>query len=384
VQANELDRQTLRRLAEARAADGGQVVSAFLSLEPSEFATPPARATAVRSLLDEARRRAQQAADGLGHAQREALKHDLDRVEGALEGAVLPTEGAHGLAVFASSSAGLFEVLRLPRPVESQVVIDGSPFVEPLATLHGSERTWVVLLSNSRTARILRGGPSALTEVDQVRDDVRGRHRQGGNQQRRRQQSVDNERDQHLRNAAEALAEHARRRPFDRLLVGAPPELAGRLEEALEAPLRERLAGRIEVDVEHSTPEQVLEAALPAIEEDDRRREREALDRLEQGVGSAGRGAGGLADTLAALSEQRVEILLLDDGFAAPGKRCPACGWLGVEPEACPADGTALEPREEVTEDAVERALAQSAEVLVVQRFEDLQPLGGIGAVLRF
>jgi hypothetical protein len=32
----------------------------------------------------------------------------------------------------------------------------------------------------------------------------------------------------------------------------------------------------------------------------------------------------------------------------------------------------------------VERALEQSAEVLVVRRHPDLGPIGGIGAVLRF
>lgn len=382
MQAQDLDRSTLRRLAETRPADGGLVVSAFLSLDPSEFATPPARATAVRSLLDEARRRAGER-DGLSHAEREALKADLARVQRVLEGD-LPTDGAHAVAVFASSGAGLFEVLRLPRSVGSDVVIDHSPFVEPLADLHGSERRWAVLLSNRRTARLFTGGSARLEEVEHVRDEVRGQHAQGGTEQTRRQRSIDHEVDQHLRNAAEALRRRHRRRSFDRLLVGAPPELVGRLEDALDAPLRERLAGRVEVDVEHTTANALLEAAGPLLEADEERREREALDRLQAGVGGGGRGVAGLADTLEALSEQRVEILVMNDGFGAEGARCPSCGWLGVEARACPADGTPLEHRKDVVEDAIERALAQSAEILVAQRSEDLGPLGGVGAVLRY
>ncbi|MDQ3587540.1 MAG: host attachment protein [Actinomycetota bacterium] len=382
MQAQDLDRSALRRLAETRPSGGGLVVSAFLSLDPSEFATPPARATAVRSLLDEAHRRAQER-DGLSHAEREALKVDLGRVEKVLEGD-LPTKGAHAVAVFASSGADLLEVLRLPRSVGSDVVIDHAPFVEPLAALHGSERQWAVLLSNRRTARLFTGGAARLVEVEQVRDEVRGQHAQGGTEQARRQRSIDHEVDQHLRNAAEALRRRGRRRSFDRLLVGAPSELVGRLEDALDAPLRERLAGRVEVDVEHATADTVLAAAEPLLEADDERCEREALDRLKAGVGGGGRGVAGLADTLEALSEQRVEILLKDDGFSADGARCPSCGWLGVEPGACPADGTPLVHRDDVVEDAVERALAQSAEILVVRRFDDLRPLGGVGAVLRF
>jgi len=383
VQTQDLSRETLRRLSELRPPDGGRVVSAFLSLDPSEFATPPARATAVRSLVDEAHRRVQENARELSHDAREALKGDLERVRRTLEND-LPTEGAHAVAVFASAPLSLFEVLRLPRPVGTDVVIGDSPHIEPLVALHGSERRWVVLLSNSRTARILRGTPAALEEVDRVRDQVHSQAREGGNQQQRRQRAVENEREQHFKHAVETLRRHARRRPFDRLLVGGPGDLVARLEEELDGALRERLAGRVDVDVEHSSPEQVLEAARPLIEEDDARHEREALDRMQQGVGAGGRGAAGLADTLEALSEQRVQTLLIDYGFSASGKRCPTCGWLGVEPEACPADGTPLEPRDDVVEDAVERALAQSAEVLVVRRHEDLGAAGGIGAVLRF
>lgn len=382
MQAQDLDRSTLRRLAETRPVDGGLVVSAFLSLDPSEFATPPARATAVRSLLDEARRRAGDR-DGLSHAEREALKADLGRVQRVLE-ADLPADGAHAVAVFASSGAGLFEVLRLPRSVGSDVVIDHSPFVEPLAALHGSEREWVVLLSSRQTARLFRGRAGRLDEVEQVRDEVRGQHAQGGTEQARRQRSIDHEVDQHLRNAAEALRRLDRRRSFDRLLVGGPVELVSRLEDALATSLRSRLAGRVEVDVEHVTADALLEAAQPLLEADAERREREALDRLQAGAGAGGRGVTGLADTLEALSEQRVEILLMGEGFGAEGARCPACGWLGVEATACPADDTPLEHRNDVVEDAVERALTQSAEVLVLRRFEDLRPLGGIGAVLRF
>jgi peptide subunit release factor 1 (eRF1) len=79
-----------------------------------------------------------------------------------------------------------------------------------------------------------------------------------------------------------------------------------------------------------------------------------------------------------------VEILLFDEGFAVPGGACPACGWLGVSLDHCPVDGTELEQRDDIVERAVEAALAQSAEVLVVRHHQDLGSLGSIGAVLRF
>jgi hypothetical protein len=56
-----------------------------------------------------------------------------------------------------------------------------------------------------------------------------------------------------------------------------------------------------------------------------------------------------------ALDEGRVEILLLADDFDAPE-----------------------------LDEAVERAIKQSAQVLVIRHYDDLVMHGGIGAVLRY
>ena len=44
----------------------------------------------------------------------------------------------------------------------------------------------------------------------------------------------------------------------------------------------------------------------------------------------------------------------------------------------------ALQKRDDVIESAIERALEQSAEVVVVRHHQDLEALGSIGAVLRY
>jgi len=93
----------------------------------------------------------------------------------------------------------------------------------------------------------------------------------------------------------------------------------------------------------------------------------------------------GLEDVLGALNEHRVEVLMTDDYFDAAGVECPSCGWLGLEGiESCPADGTATDPRERVAGPAMRRAAEQSARLLALGDREDLRPVGGIAAVLRF
>jgi len=82
-----------------------------------------------------------------------------------------------------------------------------------------------------------------------------------------------------------------------------------------------------------------------------------------------------------------VETLLLAHGFTAPGFACPRCGYLGASEAPCPADGAAPEKREDIVEGAVELALAQSAEVLIVRhqpQSGDLAGHGPVAALLRY
>jgi peptide subunit release factor 1 (eRF1) len=194
---------------------------------------------------------------------------------------------------------------------------------------------------------------------------------------------VEKEVEDHVAHTAAVAFELYKRRGFDRLLVGAPDELVGDLEAKLHPYLRERLVGRISCDVEHSSVDRVRGCAGERILEFARSRERAALDRLAQGVGSGGRGAAGLAQVLAALNEARVEVLLVARGMTAEGVCDPATGLLYATAEELPA-GAVPKPVADIVEKAIEKAIEQSAEILGIRHHDDLGPLGGIGAVLRF
>jgi peptide chain release factor subunit 1 len=383
MQANDITRERLRTLAGIRAGDG-KVLSLFLNLDPREFATGAARSTEVRSLLDRAARliRDDQA---LAPAARASLRADLARVQAELGQGGLDAKGAHGLAVFASSAADLFEVLKLAEPVDHEPVIADAPFIEPLSAVGPPER-WCALLVNRRVARLFCGPGAALEEVELIEDDLRRRHAQGGWSQANYQRSIDKDADDHLRHVAKVAFAHLRDDPPVGILIGAPQELAGDFEGHLHPYLRERLAGRLDLDVEHTSADDLRRAVAARIEETERAREDAALARLvEAFAGGAGRAASGLPEVLAAVHEQRVEILLVEGGFAAPGVLCPTCGWLGADGTAtCPADGSATEPVDDLVETAVERSLTQAADVRVLRDRAELASHGRIAAVLRF
>ncbi|MEA2386553.1 MAG: hypothetical protein QOJ22_727 [Thermoleophilaceae bacterium] len=377
MQENDLDRDTLRRLAGAKGANGGKAISFYLNLEPTEFATPPARASAIRSLLDEGEKKLKEI-----DADR-ALKADFERAREFFNGD-LPAGGARGLAVFCSGENDLFEVIRLPRAVQSEVVISDSPFIEPLVDLISG--TWCILLCNRRTARVFRGSSDRIEEVARLTsEDVLSQADAGGLSQPRYERGQDEEVHRHLKRVGELLHRRFRRARFDHLLVGSPEELTSEVEKVLHPDIQKRLAGRLTVDVENTAGDAVLEAARPLIEEHERQAERAALDRVKQGVGSGGRGVAGLDDVLGSLNERRVELLLIEERFQMPGKVCPQCGSLYPQNvAACPADESPTESYDDIVEEAVELAVSQSADVIITRHHDDLEQLGGVGAVLRF
>jgi peptide chain release factor subunit 1 len=369
----------LRELAAIR-LDHGKVLSIHIDLDPREFGTTPARATAINAVLDEADRRVR-ALDGLDHETEIALREDVERVRAALADD-LDLDGAHGLAVFACGRAGLLEVLRVGRPVANAVHINDVPRLDQLAALVTDER-WAVVLVNGRTGRFFLGTRDGFDEMGRADDDTSGRHDQGGWSQANYQRSIDKERQDHVRHVADELLSLHRRPGFDRLLIGAPEELWSDVAQKLHPYVRETLDGRIEIDVDVANADAVLGAALPAIEEHEREREHDWLERLRAGLARGDRGVSGLPDTLESLFERRVEGLLVESGLAVPGVRCPRCGWLGTEGMDCPVHEEG-EPEEDVIERAREAALTQAAALVAVRHQQDLGPLGRIAAVLRF
>ena len=177
-----------------------------------------------------------------------------------------------------------------------------------------------MLVTNRRAARLFFGPGDSLEETDRFVDDVHSEYQKQGWSPSNFERSVEKEVKDHLANAADLAFDVYKSRGLDRVLIGAPDDLLAEFKGKLHPYLRERIAGRISVDVENASLDDVCAAARPLIEEHVRKCEREALDRLAQGVGTGGRGAAGIAEVLDALNQARVETLLIAENFRASGR----------------------------------------------------------------
>jgi peptide subunit release factor 1 (eRF1) len=379
---NDVTEQTLRTLAQTRAQEQ-TLLSVYLDLDPHRFATAPARASEIDSLLDGAHREIE--SGERSHAERQALRAALEQARGLL-GDQSWAHGARALALFVCEPLGLAQTLRLPHPVSSAFVISDIPFIAPL-TESGPVGRVCVALVDERFARILRGSAEDLREAVSFGDDVHGRQETGGWSQARWQRSQHEDVKAHLRHVARTLAQLLQTAPYERLLIACTEQLWPRVVEELHPDVRALLHDeRLSLDVSDVGIEDVVRAAGAVLAEEHRAHEDAALAELREHLARDGGAlvAAGLDEVLAALVERRVATLLYQADLQAPGVLCPSCGWMGSGGESCPVDGTALDTRANIVEDAVRSAVGQSAEILALRDRPELGPLGGIAATLRF
>lgn len=349
---------------------GHPVLSVYLDLDPSRFPTPAARDAQLEAVLDQA-----------GPA---AGGEAVDQVRAWLSAEPAITRGAHGLAIFCSSTGETLEAVALPAPVEPIAIFDSIPWLEPLVAMIWPG-DWGIAVLSRRAARLFRGGPTGLAEFAAIHHELHGRHAQGGWSQARFQRGIEEQVAEHVRVVAGHLLRAHRRHPFDHLVIVASNELQPVIEQALPRELADLLAAIVDSDLEHAPVEEIDRAVGPVIERVERDREHALTERLDQALGTGGAAAAGFDEVIAMLEQRRVETLVVSEQSHVKAGLCPTCGRLSTADDgSCPLDGARL-GEVDATEHAVEKAARQRVPVVVIRHERGwLSEHGEFAAILRW
>lgn len=315
-----------------------------------------------------------------GHADDPGVRADLARIEEWVK-AGFDRSRTRGLAFFASGAQGVFEVVPLPFAVHDRLVVNAGPALGPLeAILHDHEPVGV-LLADRRGARLL---VSELGEVEERAriEEAESRGDPGHHDRGDLEPAAMAERHARFRRAADLAWQEFQARPFAHLVVGAREAVVAELEGLLHPYLRDRLRGRVTVPTTASLGD-VRDAVVEVEREVDHRRQVALVDKLRAEAGRAGRGVTGLAATLAALNEHRVECLLVSAGYEEEGWRCPTTGELAAVGPTSKVTGEAMTRVDDVVVDAIDVALTSGCRVEITE-VADLDVAGRIGALLRY
>jgi len=363
-------------------AEEGCAISLYLGLDPSVTPTPGDAATRLRSLLDEAAKGDGANRRELTHDQRLGLKADFERIRSFYEDE-FERDGAQGLAVFSSGLDNIWRTLPLTEAVPDHVSVGSTLYLAPLVPLVGrGEGALVVVVGRERGHFYrLRGG--RLEDLADHTEEQQGRHDQGGLSQARYQRHIETKVREHLHEVAEALDRIVRQLRAVQVIVISSEEIRAELEEVLSHDAAAAVIGWTSAEA-HAAPPELLKVAVPVLDRYRAEKETEVVARWEAEAGRNGRAAAGWDATLEAASDARVELLLFQDGVDHEAFRCPRCGRVAVSGGTCPLDGTSMEVSANGLDLAVHQTLVHGGRVWAVRDRQDLGPVEGIGALLRY
>ncbi len=353
------------------------VVSLYLNVDPMQRTTDGYKLR-LRGLLKE--------------ASRPELGKDFEAIEKYFEHEY--DWSGRGVVVFSSQKDGFWRTYAPNVPLRtSRLEVGPSPFIRPLIRLLDTYGSYGVVIVDRQGARLFDFHMGELVETEGVLgEEVRkikkgggssrgGASRSGGGGGSQREREIAT---QNLRSTADATAAFVEQKKHKHLLIAGTDETVAQFREMLPKPVQEIVVGTFAIDM-NATENQVMDRSLEIVQHADQRREAELVDKVITGAAKGSNGVIRLDDTLGAVSEGRVQVLVVSDGFRAPGYRCQSCSYLTAqELSACPFCGGKVAEIPDAVELAIQRVTEQSGQTEFIEDKEKLDAAGGIGALLRY
>lgn len=315
----------------------------------------------------------------------EALASNFEEAsDDALE-TVRGLEGRSGIeagAVYASPVHGFRRVEALPFPVGTDVALDASPYLRPLARALDAYEALLVVLVDGSQAVIYEIAAGVPRKVESERTDVMGRHKKGGFSQKRFQRRRREAQGRFLEGVADSLRILLEGGP-DRVIVAGPGVLKGRFVDELPAPVADAVEAVEDVDFQPGPDEVEMDRFVELGRQLEAEDSEETLAALRSELRRGGLAVEGPFEVARAARDGRVEVLVAGEDAVFAARKCLGHDAYFGSGEVCQcgSDGTKVD----LVEEAVEDVMATEGEVEFVD--DDgafLEAVGGLGAIVRW
>jgi peptide subunit release factor 1 (eRF1) len=291
---------------------------------------------------------------------------------------------ARGLALFVSGKE-LWKAIPLPIPVRNQVVLADKPYVRVLTDVLDRLGHYAVALIGGEGIRLFSIAQGRIQSGTEAIGEELKRHKQGGWSSARYQRRTENLAQRNLRQAVEITQAFCQQTGSQRLMLAGNAELVSQFKELLPKPLRSQVIGEFVADIEAS-PSEILNRSLDVAAQYDLEEEKKLVAEVITAAAKGGQGVVGLADTLYALHEGRVRLLLVEENCHASGYVCTSCGYVAADRSAkCLFCGnTEMSEVPDAVNRVIQKAIQTGVDVNIVRQNEALTKVGGIAALLRY
>lgn len=296
-----------------------------------------------------------------------------------------------GLALFSNSDGEFFRAYPTAVAFRNRLRLGHKPYVKPLAHLLDYYAHYGVILVDRLGARFFKyhlGEPEATDGF--MGEDVHKLKQGGGSSAvgmrggqagaARREEEIAQ---RNLRDAAAAASRFFARKPVRRLFLGGTAETVAQFRELLPKQMQSCIAGTFPIDM-NAGEHEVRQRSLALLREANAEREKKLVETMVTLHAKGGNAVVGLDDALQAVSDKRVQTLIISDGFRAPGYIHDESGFLVANLAKSPLSDKELSQVEDIVDAAVAQTMTQGGHVEIIGDNPNLEKAGRIGAILRY
>ncbi len=320
---------------------------------------------------------------GLDHDAQMSLRADFDAVADLAD--QIEVDRPPTAAVFACNGGGLFEYMRLSKPVWDVAVVADRPYLRPLRSVR-ERKTIAVAVVDRHHAWLYAADDGGMQLLDTIEESEEHKGNFGGfsgYEERTNRNHAEVLEQRHFRVVADRLFEHHRRLDFGSVVIGGHEEIFSKFEASLHRYLSERLVGSFVVDPRTMTEAELMKRADELVGA----AVREADEQLGMSVVTMAREGGravlGLPDVLLAVNADAIDHLVVAGRFTRDGTVCATCGRLSRNGVRCEACGSETKHTVDIVDATIERVLRTGGSVDQIA-VASLLDGDGVGAFLRF
>lgn len=381
-----------------------QVLSVYLDIRPETLKDQPVMVR-YRHGVEAIRQASEQ---DWSHEQRvlfDAMTADVgERIEKMME-----HPRGKGIALFASPTRVLpkkakvdyqtFLRFSLPEGPADVVEWGDAPVLAPLLVLRDEHPETGIVLFDREKARFFlyymgEAAEYTLNLINPEQMPLTKSHVWHGYGEHNHHQWQEEHYKRYLRHAAVAVTKVADKAGWKWLVLASPDlQESKHLLEYLPPVWRDRVIGEASLPLAANLNE-VRDAAQPLVSDAEKREEAEVVAAWESEMNKPdGRAVAGIADTVLAAMEYRIQTLIAEEGFTHAGWSCDSCGGVVADlaeqpPTACPYCGAnAFTEHPDIVGEIAVRVIATGGSAEIVHdpaNREKAHELGMVGGLLRY
>jgi len=281
------------------------------------------------------------------------------------------------IAVFASKKHNFLKYVVLPLDVENSLVVDSSPYIRPLARIHDEWESFTLILLSSDFAKIYSVALGRVTQEKKLSIDLMNKHKKGGFSQARFQRLRKGAIHAFFTDVLEALQKHA----DNEIILAGPGQAKNQFFDMLPKHLKDSVVEVVDIDARDET--QLLKRSIDLMKEKEHFESSNAVKHLKEEIVTDGLAVYGVDETLAAVRNGQVELLIIEKDFRASGWICEQCQIVRVgRAKVCSNCGGSVS-EVDVLEEILEFAERTDAKVEFTGDPE-IADLGHVGGILRY